>query len=194
MSRMKEYVRTEVLLKAMNTFWKKGYKETSMQDLVDQMGINRFSIYSDFKSKRHIYLEALEVYYQQKAVPLFAMLNHSKEGIQSIETLLNHIIPVTGEIKNKGFGCMIYRAMHTHNPVDDDDIHKLLQRFLSEFEDAFLNALKRAKKLGELKKEVDIKKYAKLLTTYTSGLVTVSNVVDKKHLKEQVVSLLEVIK
>jgi TetR/AcrR family transcriptional repressor of nem operon len=42
--RHKEFDRDEVLFKAMMVFRDKGYEATSMQDLIEQMGINRFSL------------------------------------------------------------------------------------------------------------------------------------------------------
>ena len=46
----------------METFWRKGYHHTSMQDLVDAMGINRASLYDTFTDKHTLYLAALERY------------------------------------------------------------------------------------------------------------------------------------
>ena len=54
MPRYKEFDREEVLQKAMIAFRDKGYEATSMQELVDSMEINRFSLYEtlDRKSTR----------------------------------------------------------------------------------------------------------------------------------------------
>ncbi|MBC7557159.1 MAG: TetR family transcriptional regulator, partial [Chryseobacterium sp.] len=46
MARKKKYIEEVVLEKAMNLFWKNGYEKTSMQMLEEEMGINKFSIYS----------------------------------------------------------------------------------------------------------------------------------------------------
>ena len=51
MSRHKEFDREDVLEKAMQVFWSQGYECTSVQDLVDAMGINRGSIYATFGDK-----------------------------------------------------------------------------------------------------------------------------------------------
>jgi len=48
--------------KAMRLFWAHGYEATSMQDLVDGMGINRGSIYSTYGDKRQLFLAALNRY------------------------------------------------------------------------------------------------------------------------------------
>ena len=71
MPRHKEFDREEVLLKAMMVFRDKGYEATSMQDLVDHMKINRFSLYETFKSKHELFLEALQAYYENVAIPFF---------------------------------------------------------------------------------------------------------------------------
>jgi TetR/AcrR family transcriptional regulator, transcriptional repressor for nem operon len=45
MARTKDFDEDEVLAKAMHLFWLKGYNATSMQDLVDGLGISRSSMY-----------------------------------------------------------------------------------------------------------------------------------------------------
>jgi TetR/AcrR family transcriptional repressor of nem operon len=46
----------------MQLFWEKGYEATSVQDLVEGMGINRFSLYDTFGSKHDLFLKALDRY------------------------------------------------------------------------------------------------------------------------------------
>jgi TetR/AcrR family transcriptional repressor of nem operon len=48
----------------MEVFWKQGYENTSMNDLLDAMGIQRGSFYNTFGSKKETYLRALDRYGQ----------------------------------------------------------------------------------------------------------------------------------
>ena len=56
MARTKEFDEQVVLTKAMNLFWEQGYEKTSMQELVDRMGIHRRSIYDTFGDKHQLCL------------------------------------------------------------------------------------------------------------------------------------------
>ena len=62
MARPKTFDREQALESAMNLFWAKGYEATSVQDLLDAMGINRGSMYTTFGGKRALFLAALERY------------------------------------------------------------------------------------------------------------------------------------
>ena len=50
------------LQKAMEAFWARGYEATSMQDLVDCMGLGRGSLYATFGGKRSLFVQALRRY------------------------------------------------------------------------------------------------------------------------------------
>ena len=60
MARPVEYNREEVVEKAMQTFWKKGYHATSMADLVEATGLNPGSIYAAFKSKENFFITTID--------------------------------------------------------------------------------------------------------------------------------------
>ncbi len=62
MARHKKFEREEVLGKAMETFWRYGYQGTSIQDLLENMGINRGSLYDTFGNKRSLFLAAIAHY------------------------------------------------------------------------------------------------------------------------------------
>ncbi len=62
MGRHKEFEPEEVLEKAMALFWRQGFERTSMQELVEAMGIHKRSIYDTFGDKHMLFLMALERY------------------------------------------------------------------------------------------------------------------------------------
>lgn len=62
MPRPKSFDVDDVLDRAVDLFWVNGYAATSMEDLVNHLGINRGSLYSTFGSKQELYELALERY------------------------------------------------------------------------------------------------------------------------------------
>jgi TetR/AcrR family transcriptional repressor of nem operon len=62
MARTKDFDENEVLSKAIQLFWFKGYNGTSMQDLVDGLGISRSSLYDTYSDKHTLFVKALESY------------------------------------------------------------------------------------------------------------------------------------
>nr|WP_083442409.1 helix-turn-helix domain-containing protein [Paenibacillus sp. IHB B 3415] len=66
MGRTKEFEINEVLDKAVQLFWMQGYEKTSMQDLVNFMGIHRRSIYDSFGDKHALYMKALKLHWSRR--------------------------------------------------------------------------------------------------------------------------------
>ena len=56
----KQFDQDEVLNKALEVFWAKGFEATSMQDLVNNMGINRASMYQTYGIKHALFNAALD--------------------------------------------------------------------------------------------------------------------------------------
>jgi TetR/AcrR family transcriptional repressor of nem operon len=62
MARTKEFDPEVALDRAMNAFWELGYEKTSMQDLVDRMGVGRRSLYDTFGDKHALFMQSLRRY------------------------------------------------------------------------------------------------------------------------------------
>ena len=60
MARTKEFNPEKSLDAAVEVFWEQGYEHTSLDALMDKMGIARQSLYDTFGDKRALYLKALE--------------------------------------------------------------------------------------------------------------------------------------
>jgi len=84
MARPVEYHLDEVLDKAMNIFWEKGYENVSMAELVTYTGLNRRTMYNLFKDKDGLYRDALENYFIKMASNQLKSLkeNQGKKGIE----------------------------------------------------------------------------------------------------------------
>ena len=54
--------RSRALEEAMRVFWERGYEGASIQILVDRTGMHRANLYSAFRSKAELFLEALDHY------------------------------------------------------------------------------------------------------------------------------------
>jgi TetR/AcrR family transcriptional repressor of nem operon len=62
MARTKEFDKERALASAMDVFWRSGYENTSMEDLMGEMGIAKQSLYDTFGDKRALYLKAMAFY------------------------------------------------------------------------------------------------------------------------------------
>lgn len=65
MARPRQFDETEVLDRAVQCFWSRGYEAVSVRDLAGQMGITGASLYNTFGDKRSLYVRALEHYLEQ---------------------------------------------------------------------------------------------------------------------------------
>src|SRR4249920_3479788 len=70
MVRNKQFDKHAALDEAMELFWEKGYHATSIQDLVDRLGVNRQSLYDTYGGKDQLFLSALERYRELQGAPL----------------------------------------------------------------------------------------------------------------------------
>lgn len=135
MSRIKQYNEEEVLEKAMNLFWKNGYETTSMQQLETEMGINKFSIYASFGSKKGILIESLKCY-KKKLNVLIGKLKNAN-GIAAIEQYFYDFAAFSKE--NDMFkGCLITNtANELVGGVEDIEKH-LLTDYTMDVRSAFV--------------------------------------------------------
>ncbi len=91
MGRKKNFEREDVLDKALSLFWKKGFADTSVQDLEKTTGVNKSGLYSEFKDKEDLYACALKQYLGKVSVK--DILDSEPPGWNNIERFL--MLPLT---------------------------------------------------------------------------------------------------
>ena len=109
MGRKKNFDEAEVLEEALNLFWEKGYQGTSVQDLVDRLGINRASLYDTWGDKHNLYLKTLEKYRQSTSSWLLEQIRSDQSPFDIIKTLLFNTVEESQSDEQKK-GCFLVNA------------------------------------------------------------------------------------
>lgn len=86
MGRKQQFEREEVLRRALRVFWQKGYAETSVRDLELATGVNKSGLYSEFRDKLDLFLEALRWYLQNRGAK--KLLTRNPLGFENIKDFL----------------------------------------------------------------------------------------------------------
>ncbi|MGB2692871.1 MAG: TetR/AcrR family transcriptional regulator [Thermodesulfobacteriota bacterium] len=168
MGRPYEFDRQETLSKAMEVFWEKGYKATSIQDLVDRMGIKRGSIYNTFGDKHSLFIEAVKYYAEEVTSKTIKVLESDGSPIENIRLFFETIVNTPPNRKTRG--CLISNTVVELAP-HDEKVADTVRIILERIQTTFLNCLDRAVELGELPKDTDTKVLSHFLATSTHGLI-----------------------
>ncbi len=117
MARKANFDRDEKLLVAMDVFWRKGFANTSISDLTDELNINRFSLYNTYGDKQQLYYEALSTYLKKVSLP--SLCNLKKEGA-SLRELEEFLISFAALQRKRTCGCFVQNALVEHSGQDED--------------------------------------------------------------------------
>jgi len=182
MARSKAFNEEEVLDKAVAVFWAKGYEATSMQDLVEAMGIQRGSLYATFGSKQQLFLQSLERYGKVVVKQFLDILESKASAIESIELffaqLVEHLL-TAGPLRS----CLVTNSAIERGLRDEATKQQVLH-LLNALEMGFYKTLERAQKNGEISKELDLNKLANFLTSNMQGLLVMGKVCSERSVLE----------
>jgi TetR/AcrR family transcriptional repressor of nem operon len=107
MARSKEFEEAAVLDKAMRLFWEQGYEKTSMNDLVEHMGIHRRSLYDTFGDKHTLFLKAMNRYVDKVDAALTGELKLSKTAAEALQIIFGFLIR---EEQDSPSGCLLVNS------------------------------------------------------------------------------------
>lgn len=167
MPRTKTYDPTEVLDRAKAVFWRKGYHDTSMEDLVDAMGISRYGIYTSFTSKHNLFLEVLQRYLQCEVGQTLAKLEEPDASLANITAFFDQLRAFKDDPQSR-WGCLMSNSA-TEVAPHDADVAVLIERFLKRYTQAFARPLQRAKEEGQLAASLDVQATAQYLVGIVLG-------------------------
>ena len=178
MARTKDFDENEVLTKAIQVFWHKGYNGTSMQDLVDGLGISRSSLYDTYTDKHTLFVKALESYQNSGAGKIQEIINNSGSAKDIVKRLLEFATnELLGDKQQKG--CFMVNAEVEVAP-HDAEVNSLVCKHDQQMEEAFYQGIKKRQDSGEIKNQQDARALSRFIFNTVKGMrVTAKSITDK---------------
>ena len=172
--RYKEFNRNKVLEQCIPLFWYNGFNSTAVSDVVRETGVNRFSLYEEFKNKEGILYASLKLYHDRYSSKNLKILD-PWSGKEPRETLRNFYLSFLVNRDSHPPGCYI---IHIATELADDDprVKEMLDSFFSEVEERLVEVLS-----SNEKTEQDARFYARHLI----GLLCASTTFCLIHSEEE---------
>lgn len=185
MARNKEFDPTIVLHKAMEVFGHYGYEGTSLQNLLEGLGIARQSLYDTYGTKKDLFISAVKHYMNEKTATVISYLESPGSVKKSITKVFHEGVNILKDEERRK-ECFIMDSAIAQIP-HDLEIAEFFKQDLKRLEDAFYKALVRAQEQGELGKHKNINALAKYLNHSRYSLTQVAKLSsDHKVLDEHV--------
>jgi TetR/AcrR family transcriptional repressor of nem operon len=172
MARPKGFDTDAALVRAMELFWEQGYAATSMEQLVQTMGISRQSLYDTFGDKHRLFLAAMDSYCAMLDAAMLKPLRAPEAGLQALHDTGLAIIDFLLRYPKRR-ACLMANTTLELAP-HDAEIAAKVQAHMSNMEAAFRHALGNAQTRGEVAACADADALAKYLVGMAHGLMVMA--------------------
>ncbi|WP_114939518.1 TetR/AcrR family transcriptional regulator [Mucilaginibacter endophyticus] len=192
MARSKDFDEAEVLSKAVCIFWHKGYNGTSMQDLVEGLGISRSSLYDTFGDKHALYIKALDSYQKSGGDQMCSIIKDETSAKEAIKKLLEL---TTRDLLNdeQRKGCFMVNA-EIELAAHDAEVKEMICRNEQQFEKAVYLAVKKGQDSGEIHNRQDALALARFIINAVRGMqVSAKATADKAFFDDIIKTTLSVL-
>jgi TetR/AcrR family transcriptional repressor of nem operon len=165
---VKNYDRIDLLDRAIELFRRDGFTATSTADLVQELGINRKSMYAEFGSKQSLFEASLDRYDQHHLSRVLAPLEAPDAGADAIrETFAGYAAASGGWAR--GRGCLLCNTA-VERAALDPGVRRHVDAYFERLTLAFRHALDNAHRAGDLNPAVDLDELSAFFTMSLIGV------------------------
>lgn len=190
MGRGIEFDYDKAIDRATRVFWKTGYSNTSLRDLLRAMKIGEGSFYNTVKSKKNLYLECLKHYRATVINERHTALFSQKSAKLGVRALFKTVLDQMDDPKRPGL-CLLAGSL-SRDVLDEKDLREYIVGQSAASGGRFIGLLKSAQESGELPKELDPTAVVQIILTYIHGMSRAAQIsYDRQRIERQVEVLLK---
>jgi TetR/AcrR family transcriptional repressor of nem operon len=142
MARPQEFNLQQVVSKAIECFWLKGYRGTSLADLLTAMNISRSSFYNSFGDKRQLFEMCLQTYsLRTEQILNMTLLIDKLPALEAIKQFFTLVLIIPDqELAEKG--CLLVNTI-AETAAADEELHQLAVKLMQPIKLGFIHQLNR---------------------------------------------------
>lgn len=185
MARTREFDEDQVLDRAMHVFWRRGYRATSLSDLLEAMKLSKSSFYETFGTKRDLLLVALRRYAGSGMSGLIAPLLRPDASRPEIEATLAGLVRHARSAEGRR-GCLVNNALGEVAP-NDPVVFAAIREVLEQLEAVLTEVVTRAQGREEITRKESARALARFLANTIGGLNLVAKARPDRQALEDIV-------
>ncbi|WP_219837267.1 TetR/AcrR family transcriptional regulator [Paenibacillus sp. R14(2021)] len=166
MSRPREFDFDKVLHQLMLTFWTKGYKGTSLEDLIAASKLKKQSLYGAYGDKHTLFLKTLQLYRIQTLEQMRELLNREDSAAKALELWKSSLLTPSDCYPK---GCFIVNVALEFG-TDDLEVKTEIEAMFKESENLLEEVIVRGQIQNEISKNFPASIIAKSLANTQHGL------------------------
>lgn len=168
MARATNYDRDAALDAAKAVFWRKGYHATSLKDLEVALNMKPGSIYAAFESKEHLYLLAIERYFETSRKGFHAQMAKAETTLAGLAAQFQKFASLAQDDPSRQ-ACMLMKTV-VDTASTDPKIAAASQSYLDRMRAEFAESFEAARAAGELPSDADPMRLARRYQANISAL------------------------
>lgn len=174
------------LERAMDVFWNRGYEATSIQDLVEHMGVRRASLYATWSDKHALFLAALRRYDRTMRRERLARLEERCGPREAIRELFEAFASGATPRRGARRGCFLTNTA-LELSAHDRRVARIVAHSQQEIEAFFCRSIEKGQAAGEIAASVDPARTASGLLASLIGIAVLARSRPERSLLTHVV-------
>ncbi|MBX9940637.1 MAG: TetR/AcrR family transcriptional regulator [Candidatus Obscuribacterales bacterium] len=172
MARPREFDIQEAMEAAMSTFWEYGYEATSMDDLLNAMGLTKGSLYKAFGDKHNLFLLSLQDYLDRLFEKMKQSVDSDADPLQSLNSLMGLVEDLCCK-QTTPRGCFAVNTV-VELSQRDEKAGEILKMHLVRVEKLLAKLIVRGQKSGVFRADLSAEHLAEALFVYIFGMLAQS--------------------
>ena len=168
MAGVKQYDRTQLLDRAIELFRRQGFNGTSTAELVEELGVNRKSMYAEFGSKQELFEAALERYAAHHLTNVIGPIEAPDAGPDAIRGAFEGYASASDGWA-QGRGCLLCNTAVERGALDPG-ARRHVAAYLERLTAAFHHALANGQRQGRVTADADLDGLSAYFTTALIGV------------------------
>ena len=170
----------------MREFWERGYRDTSVDDLVEATGLRPGSLYNAFPDgKRGPFLKALDRYSKLVVPEKLGALESPEAGLAELRAYFDGLVDDLTTPEGR-MGCLMVNST-IELAAEDSEVGAIVRNHMQRLERNAEQALENARRRGEVPEHVDPHTKAAQLMATGMGLMVVGKTNPARTVLETIV-------
>lgn len=183
MPRHREFDPNKVLDTAVLLFWKKGFFDASVDELVRLSGVAKYGIYGTFGNKRELFEKVLSQYAEDRRKDIQSPIRKKNASLPEIVGFFKSL-PKKLTKREFQYGCLMVNT-GVELGVRDAEFSHIVKEFFDESTQVMCECLDRAVEQNQLENTTDTKRVAQyLITEFRAVLMLAASGHTRKELQQ----------